>query len=195
MKHLESVKQKKLVKTAHTVQLSIIVVTITQDMRLPVKNTNCPFSLVIRLSKDSCPSLITVNWNHNHTVIGLQSLSYKDMSNDVVHHIKDLFNSGLLPGAAHREFLKHVGSICKDDIEYHLKLSHRSAVPRRNDFNNIYGEFNRKAYGTESLSEIFECLHQRVATLKHENQDYSLTVQEFDEKMNQHLLFLLLLHL
>ena len=32
------------------------------------KNTNCPFSLVIRLSKDSCPSLITVNWNHNHTV-------------------------------------------------------------------------------------------------------------------------------
>ena len=107
------------------------------------------------------------------------------MSSDVVHHIKDLFNSGLLPGAAHREFLKHVRSTCKDDIEYHLKLSDRSAVPRRNDFNNIYGEFNRKAYGTESLSAMFECLHQRVAALKHENQDYSLTVQEFDEKMNQ----------
>ena len=45
------------------------------------KNTNCPFSLVIRLGKKNTQefgSTIDIEWNHNHSIQLLHSLSFKD---------------------------------------------------------------------------------------------------------------------
>ena len=52
---------------------------------------------------------------------------------------------------------------CSDDIEYHKRLSDRSIVPRRSDFNNFYSEFNKKHFDEVALKT---CLRNCKNVLK-----------------------------
>ena len=70
-----------------------------------------------------------------------------------------MFNSGLLPGAAYREFLRQLKSECKDDLEFHKRFSDWSQAPRRKDFNDIYTNFKKERFGTTSLSDML-CINQ-----------------------------------
>ena len=89
------------------------------------KNTNCQFSLIVRLSKTEKEfgSVLDIEWNHNHPTNSLHALSFKDIPPAVIETIKDMFSTGLLSGAAHKEFMRELISQCKDDMEYHLKLA------------------------------------------------------------------------
>ena len=69
-----------------------------------------------------------------------------------------MFNSGLLPGAAYREFLRQLKSECKDDLEFHKRFSDRSQTPRRKDFNDIYTNFKKERFGTTSLSVMYQSI-------------------------------------
>ncbi|CAB4029529.1 Hypothetical predicted protein [Paramuricea clavata] len=73
---------------------------------------------------------IDVEWNHNHSIDSLHSLSFKDIPMNVTKTNTQMYASGLLPGAAHREFLRQLRSECQDDLEYHKRLSDRSEAPR-----------------------------------------------------------------
>ena len=122
------------------------------------KNTNCKFSLIARLPRNDGEyygSEIEIEWNHNHPTNSLHALSFKEIPDEVVETIKGMFSNGLLPGAAHKEFMRRLRSECKDDLEYHLKLADRSRVPRRADFNTIYVSFNKSKYGTKNLKTMF----------------------------------------
>ena len=151
-----------------------------------IKNTNCHFSMVIKISKDLdlTDSLTTLEWNHNHSVHSLQNISFKDIPKDIRNQIVDLFKSGLLPGATHRVFMQQLRSEYNTEIEYHQQLADRSLVPRRNDFNNLYKEYNRKTYGIGSLSYMFSALKERLETLD-KDKGYSFAYQEYSEEMNQ----------
>ena len=151
-----------------------------------IKNTNCPFSMVIKLSKNPslCDTLINLEWNHNHAVTSLQSLSFRDIPKEVTEQIQILFKAGMLPGSAHREFMRQLKSECKSDLEYHKKLADRALVPRRNDFNNLYNEYNKKHYGTASLATMFATLKERTDSIK-DNSGYRCAYQEFSEERNQ----------
>ena len=107
------------------------------------KNTNCPFSLIIRNWQESrscgfLGSVVDMEWNHNNSVQSLYSLSFKDIPASVVIHIIEMFASGLLPDASYRELLRQLRSECKDDLEYHRRLSDRSAALRRKNFNDMH---------------------------------------------------------
>lgn len=151
------------------------------------KNTNCQFSLIVRLSKTEkeCGSVLDIEWNHNHPTNSLHALSFKDIPPAVIETIKAMFSTGLLPGAAHKEFMRELRSQCKDDMEYHMKLADRSKVPRRGDFNDIYAAFNKSLYGTDSLKSMFVKIKERISALKEKDSDYNIVLQEFDNEINQ----------
>ena len=67
--------------------------------------------------------MLDIEWNHNHPTNSLHALSFKDIPPAVIETIKDMFSTGLLSGAAHKEFMRELISQCKDDMEYHLKLA------------------------------------------------------------------------
>ncbi len=151
------------------------------------KNTNCQFSLVVRLPRKEGEygAELDIEWNHNHPTNSLQALSFKEIPEDVINKINDMFSNGLLPGAAHKEFMGQLRCDCKDDIEYHLRLADRSKVPRRADFNDIYASYNKSLYGTENLKSMYGKINDRIATLKEKDDDYSMCLQEFDEMLNR----------
>ena len=96
-----------------------------------------------------------------------------------------MFASGLLPGAAHREFLQQLRSECKNDLEYHIRLSDRSEAPRREDFNRIYYDFTKERFGTGSITEMFIALKRRIKDLKEKDAEFTIEYQKFDEEINQ----------
>jgi hypothetical protein len=130
-------------------------------------------------------STIDMEWNHNHSVQSLHSLSFKDVSASVISHIKEMFAGELLPGAAYRELLRQLRSECKDDLEYHRRLSDRSQAPCRKYFNDIYTEFKKERFGTGSMSEMFSTLEERFKCLKQIDEEYILEFQKFDESIDQ----------
>ena len=152
-----------------------------------IKNTNCSFSLAIKLLKAAIQynSEIEIEWNHNHPVQALHSLSFKDIAESTLERINSMFKNGLLPGAVHKELMRQLRSECKTDLEYHLKLADRSIIPRRMDFNTIYRQFTNDLYGTKSLESMFESLEKRIASLKEKDNNYSVKHQRFDEDINQ----------
>ena len=166
---------------------------LTQKPSKRMKNTNCPFSMSVKLSKDLAiaDSLITLEWNHNHPVKSLQSLSFKDVPADVKNKICELFESGSLPGAAHREYMRQTRTECSDDIEYHKRLSDRSIVPRRSDFNNFYSEFNKKHFGGSCIKDMFTKLQERVEELTKVD-GYLFGYQEFSQERNQPFILIII---
>ena len=61
-----------------------------------MKNTNCPFSMTVKLQKSGC--IVDLDWNHNHPVKSLQALSFKDISRNTQEKCKGYFQQGLSPG-------------------------------------------------------------------------------------------------
>ena len=43
--------------------------------------------------------------------------------------VKQMFESGLLPGAAHRDSLRQLRSECKDELEYHQRRDFFNSLP------------------------------------------------------------------
>ena len=144
-------------------------------------------------------SVIDIEWDHNNSVQSLHSLSFKDIPQLVTNQIKEMYANGLLPGAAYRELLRQLRSECKDDFEYHQRLSDRSVAPRRKDFNDIYDEFKKERFGTGSLADMFASLEERIKCLKETDKEYVIEYQPFDEKIDQPFILIMvtqvLLHL
>lgn len=126
-----------------------------------VKNTNCPFRLIVKAERDpngEFDAFIELMWNHNHATKSMHVLSFKDISDCSKEKIRLLFERGLLPGSAYKELLRQLKSECSSDVEYHLRLSDRSIVPRRHDFNAIYGQFTKEKFGTGNIQEMYKQL-------------------------------------
>ena len=91
-----------------------------------MKNTNCPYSLCIRIKQDyyeePFKSRIDIEWNHNHTVEAAHALTFKDISNESKKKITAMFDNGYTPALACREFLKGVRRKFVDDLEMRILL-------------------------------------------------------------------------
>ena len=110
-----------------------------------LKNTNCPFSLSVKIHKnfERFPCTLEIEWAHNHPVNALQAWSFKDIADVTAEKIRSLFDDNFTPGMAYREFLKEIKSNCSSELDYHMITADRSKVPRRNDFNNLYTDYVR----------------------------------------------------
>jgi hypothetical protein len=67
------------------------------------------------------PFSIMLEWNHNHPVNSLQAWNFKDIPPGVVDEINSLYERGLTPALAYREYMSGLRNACKDDLEFHLK--------------------------------------------------------------------------
>ena len=47
--------------------------------------------------------IFDIEWNHNHCVQSLHSLSFKDIPPLATNQMKKMYANGLLPGTAYRE--------------------------------------------------------------------------------------------
>ena len=152
-----------------------------------IQNTNCQFSMGIKnLDADVFNKIIEIEWNHNHSTRSLHSLTFKDIPIEVKSQIEKLFQTGLLPRAAHRELLRQLRSECNSELEYQEKLADRSILPRKPDFNRLYGLFTREKYGTADLHCMYEKLEEKISELKGESIDYEFACKSMTAKTMIH---------
>ena len=116
------------------------------DPTARVKNTNCPFQLVIKI--DSCNVCsIDLAWEHNHSTDNLEASNFTDLCTEVIEKIKKLYSAGHTPSTARQQYLEDLRVIFKDDMEFHVKKADRSTTPRRRDFRYIYEQFGKETFG------------------------------------------------
>ncbi|XP_066927559.1 uncharacterized protein [Clytia hemisphaerica] len=168
-----------------------------------VQNTNCPFNLSVSLLKsfdqNEPSSIIDIEHNHNHSVSCLQSLTFRDISEETAGKVKQLFERGLTPGLAYRELIQDIKVKSRDDLEFHTNMADRSQMPRRNDFNNLYTQFHREKFGTEDIEAIiyinfsfFYSFTERISCFGNENPDYLIKLQKFNAEDNTPLILCLI---
>jgi len=124
------------------------------------KNENCPFSMVLKQKRSTDEHFATVldlEWTHNHAIDSLQVNSFRDISDSTKECINDLFEIGYTPSLAYREFISVMKAETTNDFDFHIKMSNRSVMPRRSDFNLLFKTYNEVKYGTRDLCSI--CQH------------------------------------
>jgi hypothetical protein len=81
------------------------------------KNTDCPYLMIIIIGKDNImmqkTSVQLLILNGTTTIQCNHSLSFK---NYIIYRIKEMYASGLLPGAAYRGLLRQLRSEYKDAL-------------------------------------------------------------------------------
>ena len=137
-------------KVRRIIGANIILNTLAQKGSLKaskeVQNTNCEFLMFLSITNvigNEFLCSITIEWAHNHPVNSLQALGFKDVSQSAKYQIRCLFESGMSAGTAYKEFHRNLRISIYDKMDLHLILADRSKVPRRNDFNALYSEYNR----------------------------------------------------
>ena len=80
-------------------------------------------------------------WTHNHPVKVLQSLSFSDINGLTSQRIKELFEKGYSPSLAYKESIRELRLQCESDMDFHIKMSDRPRMQRRNDF--VFLSFHR----------------------------------------------------
>ena len=103
-----------------------------------MKNTDCPFSLVIKLVEYGFSCINNMEWNHNHATQAGQSYCFEAIPNEMIDRIYTTFNHKYTTGSAYKELIKLLKKECNTEIEFHEKLSHRSKMPLRRDFDQLY---------------------------------------------------------
>ncbi|XP_035660668.1 uncharacterized protein LOC118405331 [Branchiostoma floridae] len=148
------------------------------DPTARVKNTNCPFQLVMKISKENVTT-IDIHSQHNHSVGTLEASNFKDLSEETIDKVYKLFESGLTPSTARQQFLSDLKSDCMDEITFHRQKADRSIMPRKRDFNYLYEQFGRERYGGKD-SQMFVKLKERLDSYKEENPEASIKCQIYE---------------
>ena len=100
-----------------------------------------------------------------------------------------MYEHNYTPGLACIEFVKGLRKVSKDDMKFHENLSHRSKMPRRRDFNQLFAQFSIEEYGSKNLT-MFDLLHLKIKKLieDEEESDYKIQFSEFNAQENSPLI-------
>ncbi|XP_078702577.1 uncharacterized protein LOC144928219 [Branchiostoma floridae x Branchiostoma belcheri] len=143
-----------------------------------VKNTNCPFQLVLKISRDNVTT-ITIHCDHNHSIGSLEASNFKDLSKETVEKVFKLFESGLTASTARQQFLKDLRDDCEDDLTFHQRKADRSIMPRKRDFSHLYEQFGKENYGGKD-SQMFNKLVERLESYKDQNPEATTEYQMYE---------------
>ena len=103
-----------------------------------MKNTNCPFQMVVKLKQESCCAA-DIELEHNQSVQSLEASHFRDVPPYCVERVYQLFESGHTPSTARASILTGHSSILQRRIELPQEEgSDTSVVPRRRYFNYLY---------------------------------------------------------
>ena len=143
-----------------------------------VKNTNCPFQIVIKIDQNGC-CVIDIEFEHNHSLETLEATNFRDISSDCVDKIYKLYESGHTPSTARQQYLKEIREACTNDLEFHKMKADRSVVPRRRDFNYLYTQFGNERFGGRGVM-MFSKLVEKLEEYKTENPEATTNHQMFE---------------
>ena len=143
-----------------------------------VKNINCPFQMIVKITHGNVCT-IDVDWDHDHATDNLEASNFKELSANGVEKINCMFEQGETPSTARQQFLKELKSVCKDEIEFHMKKGDRSVTPRQRDFRHIYEQYGRQKFGGKN-GEMFEKLAEKIEQYKAKNEEASVEFQMND---------------
>ena len=156
------------------------------------KNNNCEFTMSVKVFKKflNFPCVIDIEWNHNHPIRALESVSFKSVSEAVSLQVKKYFENGLTPSIAHYEFVSELRRQCDTELEFHLRKADRSLCPRRRDFNALYRNFCDEMFGGKNGSLMFNELEQNLQKLK-DNNDAFVDWKMYDSAQKEPLIVVL----
>ena len=70
-----------------------------------VKNTNCPFQMVVKIKQESCCT-VDIECEHKQSVQSLEASHFRDVPPECVERVYLLFESGLTPSTARHQHLR-----------------------------------------------------------------------------------------
>ena len=143
-----------------------------------VKNTNCPFSLSLKVSISGL-CIIKLSFIHNHSCHSLEASTFNSIPDHVLNEINDLFLKGESATTARHLFLKQLRLSCKDDIEFHIKRSNRLYAPRKRDFFHLYEKFVKDKFGGHD-NRMFDKLEESLLIYKETHPQSRIKYQMFD---------------
>ena len=86
------------------------------------------------------PCLIIFENHHNHPTQSLEATSFKDLTDLVKEKFNSLFELGMSPSLAYKEFLQNLRKDCDDELMFHRQKANRSLCPRKRDLNFLYSQ-------------------------------------------------------
>ena len=110
---------------------------------------------------------------HNHPTLAGQSFSFEDIPKEMSERIYLLYDQNYTHGTAYKEIIKSLKCECVSPLEFHQNLAHRSKIPRRSDFNQLYTQYKIDKYGSKDLDTMFGMLDKKVKNLLKKEKDYS----------------------
>ncbi|XP_048589237.1 uncharacterized protein LOC116618843 [Nematostella vectensis] len=134
-----------------------------------VKNTNCPFQMIVKLDNKGCCSL-DIEWEHNHSLETLEASNFLYLTPECTERVLKMYESGHTPATARQQYLKELKQSCNDDLEFHRKKANRAVVPRRRDFSYLYTQYGKDRYGGQGVM-MYQRLAERLEQYSKDNPD------------------------
>ena len=158
------------------------------------QNTYCPFQMIFKVLKpefslqNEYPCIVYIEKSHNHPTQSLEATSFKDLTDSVKERVNGLFEIGMSPSLAYKEFLQNLRAECEDELIFHKQKADRSLCPRRRDFNFLYSQYCRDKFGGKNGTEMFKNMETRINSYLEENKDSKIKYQLFDGPLEQPLI-------
>ena len=117
------------------------------------QNTYCPFQIKFKVYKTGLaprmkyPCVIILENHCNRPTQSLEATNFKDLTDLVKEKVNSLFELGMSPSLAYKEFLQNLRKDCDDELIFHKQKADRSVCPRRRDFNFLYSQFCKEKFG------------------------------------------------
>ena len=169
---------------------------LTQKPNKRFKNTNCPFSMNIKLLSNSrnenYPCVVYIEHFHNHPIQALESFSFKAISQDVSEVVSQLFEKQMTPSMAYNEYLGQLRQSCIDELDFHCRKADRSICPRRRDFNVLYRKYCEKHFGGKNGENMFNEMENKIDEYKQNHSGSKINYQLYNENESDPLIITIL---
>ena len=100
--------------------------------------------------------VIILENRHNHLTQLLEATSFKDLTDLVKEKVNSLFELGMIPSLAYKEFLKNLRKDCDAELMFHKQKADRSLCLRRRDFNFFHSQFCKETLSGKNRADMFD---------------------------------------
>ncbi|XP_011669803.2 uncharacterized protein LOC105440902 [Strongylocentrotus purpuratus] len=140
------------------------------------KNTNCVSTMTVTIRKTEYsrkrqsrsldthmpewPTQVVIAWNHNHVLDIPASLKYRDVGEDAVKNLQELFEQGHSPQTALT--ILHSDMQVDDPEGYITKSADRAVCPDLQFCYRLYYHIFKQKYGAGNGQEMIDAIEERV---------------------------------
>ena len=141
------------------------------------QNTYYPFQIKFKVYKTGLaprmnyPCVIILENNHKHPTQSLEATSFWDLTDLVKEKVSSLFELGMIPSLAYKEFLQNVRKGCDDELMFYKQKADLSLCPWRRDFNFLYSQFCKEKFDGKNGVDMFDKMELKIKEYLNEYKD------------------------